>query len=385
MSNLRKQIRESFFNPVLHLFPLVLYLVINEFYGMQVALEIAYPFTIVLAIYIFAAYNQLFKWHLNYVLLFVTTTLLTGFGYFLPENSFFRTNLAEIVVLTGLVLHVVFREPLQRYFQRLVPRLVPMSNNYLELNRAVWIFALVLALDILLLSVASINARFALEPSTIRYGYTSLLGILMLFETIRVQFARSNLMKEEWWPIVSDQGKIIGSIHNLTSLNDTNKYKHPVVRVMLIDHGMVLLQKIAGNDPDMPGVWDTAISNHVKLDENIDQCVDRTAVDRYGLANFRYMYLSNYSIETKNEYRYAFLFVSCQMVVIKPNIKYVDQTKWWTQKQIEGNLDTGIFSDSFKIEYDFLKRSGLLETGKCECTCHLKDVIYEQTRMVKKD
>jgi hypothetical protein len=61
-------------------------------------------------------------------------------------------------------------------------------------------------------------------------------------------------------------------------------------------------------------------------------------------------------------------------------LKFIDQTKWWTQQQIEDNLDAGIFTENFKIEYDLLKRSGLLETGKCECSCKLKDTIYKQTK-----
>jgi hypothetical protein len=43
----------------------------------------------------------------------------------------------------------------------------------------------------------------------------------------------------------------------------------------------------------------------------------------------------------------------------------------------------GYFFRKFKVEYDLLKRSGLLESGKCECKCKLKEVIFEQPNQRK--
>ena len=96
------------------------------------------------------------------------------------------------------------------------------------------------------------------------------------------------------------------------------------------------------------------------------------------------MYLSNYTVEGKNEYQYAFLFVSCLQAEYKMNTASNEQSKWWTQRQIEDNLKDGIFSDNFKQEFDLLQRSGLLETGKCECNCKMRDVIYQQTSAIER-
>jgi isopentenyldiphosphate isomerase len=160
---------------------------------------------------------------------------------------------------------------------------------------------------------------------------------------------------------------------------------HPIVRVLVIDKGMILLQKRSAECLVYPGLWDTAISNHVKMSESIEQCVDRTAVERYKLTNFKYMYLANYTLEVEREFHYAFLFVSCQQMDVKLDHAFTDQLKRWTQQQIEEELETGIFTENFIIEYDLLKRSGLLETGKCECNCRLKQVIYQQSNGAKKE
>jgi hypothetical protein len=63
---------------------------------------------------------------------------------------------------------------------------------------------------------------------------------------------------------------------------------------------------------------------------------------------------------------------------------HTEQLKWWTQHQIEENLESGIFSENFKIEYDLLLRSGLIETGKCNCNCKLKQAISDQANQVVK-
>ncbi len=123
-----------------------------------------------------------------------------------------------------------------------------------------------------------------------------------------MQIIRAKLLREEWWPIVNENGKIIGSIQHLTSLNDEKKYMHPIVRVMLIDKGLVFLQKRAANNLVFGGLWDTAVSNHLIVGETLEQCIERTANERYGLEKFRYMHLSNYVHETTNEHHYAFLF-----------------------------------------------------------------------------
>jgi isopentenyldiphosphate isomerase len=260
-----------------------------------------------------------------------------------------------------------------------------MTNNFNELYRVIWALFIVLFVYVsAFLVVDSTVKNDTIYLLLLQYLYVGILVFMAIYEILRVQFIRVKLNKEEWWPIVSKQGKIIGSIQHLTSLNDKKKYRHPVVHVLLIDKSMVLLKKREFNDPESPDLWDSSISNHVKMGETIEKCVERSAEEKYGINNFRFMYLSNYSVEGKNEKQYAFLFVSCLQAEYKLNPATSEQTKWWTQRQIEDNLKDGIFSENFKIEFDLLQRSGLLENGKCECTCKMREVIYQQTNATEK-
>ena len=380
MQKFRKQIKESFFNPVLHLLPLLIFLVVDDFFGMTMGWKISFPIAIGLLIYMYFIYNRIFTWHLIFTILFFAVGIVASLETLLPVKLVSNALIFEIVLLISLIFLIVFRKQIQKLISGMISGLIPMSNNFNELYRVIKALSVVLFIYV----TASLLVEATIKENSIyllmlQYIYLGVIVFLSLYEILRVQLVRSKLFKEEWWPIVSTQGKIIGSIEHLTSLKDDKKYTHPVVHVLLIDKSMVLLKKRPFNDPESPDLWDSSISNHVKIGETIEKCVERSAEEKYALNNFRFMYLSNYSVEGKNEKQYAFLFVSCLQAEYKLNQDSLEQTKWWTQRQIEDNLKDGIFSENFKVEFDLLQRSGLLETGKCECTCKMRDVIYQQT------
>lgn len=385
MIKLRKQIKESFFNPVLHFLPLLLFMVVDELWGMDIAWKVAFPVAFGIVIYIYFRYNQIFIWNLVFTFMFMGIGIFASLAPLLPLPLVFQGAEDKLVVLAFVIVFLFFRKQIQHIILQIMPRLIPMSNNFSELYRAFWVMFFVLlsyiSSNLLLRLFALVN--YSLYFQLLQGIFIAIICVLSIFEVIRVHIIRSKLVREEWWPIVTKQGKIIGSIQHLISLSDEKKYMHPIVRVLLIDKGMIFMQKRSAEDLIFPGFWDTAISNHVRVGETIEQCIDRTTEERYALKGVKYMYLSNYTNETPKEHQYAFLFVSCQLTEINPNPTFIELTKWWTQQQIEENLDKAIFTENFKIEYDLLQRSGLLETGKCQCNCKLKEVIYQQPSAVK--
>ncbi len=380
MKRLRKQIRESFFNPVLHLLPILLFLVMDEFFGLSVAWKVSFPVAAILLIYIYYVCNQLFTWHVIFTLVFIAVTLTAGILYIFPLSVQFQHVFYEVIVIVFLLTFIIFRPRIQRLISKISSSRIPMSNNFNEMYRVIWAFVILLSAYVVanIFLILSNTQNYALFQRFIQYVYLSILAFLVFYEIMRVLIVRASLIREEWWPIVNDKGKIVGSVQNLVSLQDEKIYMHPVIRVVLIDHNLILLQKRTMKSNVFAGLWDTAITNHLKMGETVDQCIEHTAHDRYGLINFEYMYLSNYMIELHNEKNYAFLFVSCNHQNIKPNSSYIEQVKWWTRQQIEENIETGIFSDSFKLEFEIMKRSGLLESFECNCDCRIKDIVFGQ-------
>lgn len=384
MEKLRKQIKESFFNPILHFLPLIIFLVVDDFYGMSAAWRISFPVAFVLLFYVYFVYNRIYTWHLIFTVIFIVVSVIASLEI-ISLVPFVSHNIAcELVIIPVMLGFLLFRKQIKKLFQGIISDLIPMSNNFEELYRVIWVFFSILLFYVAaFLTFRIIDKNTVLYQKMLQYVYISLLLFFVVYEMLRVKLIRSKLIKEEWWPIVSNQGKIVGSIHYLTSLQDEKKYLHPVVRVLLIEDAMILLEKKSSEDLFYPGLWDNTISSHARMGETIERCVERTAEERYSITDFKYMHLANYTLEVEQEKQYVFLFVCCQQYEFKLNSNSDNHLKWWTHQQIEENLETGIFTDNFKIEFDLLKRSGLLETGKCECKCRLRDVIYNQPNTIK--
>jgi isopentenyldiphosphate isomerase len=199
----------------------------------------------------------------------------------------------------------------------------------------------------------------------------------MFYEFIRVNLIRIRLFKEEWWPIVNEKGSTIGSIQGQESITGSEKYRHPIVRGILINDSKIFLQKRSSKDPIYPDLWDVALSNHVQMNETVEQCVYRTSFENYGMRDIKPILLSKYTQDTATENQFVYLFLICNLKLVDINPDMIDCVKWWTLHQIEDNKNSGIFTDSFVKELEILKRSGLIENGIYNCNCHLKETVYQ--------
>ena len=377
MKRLRKQINETFFNPVIHFLPLIVFMVVNDFWDLKTAWVATLPVIFVLFIYIFFFYRKIVQWFVFSV--FVVFVVGSVISFFPVEKLPSRIGdvALESAVLIFFILSLIFRKPVETMLNQRKSKLPPMVNNLNEMFRMLWMLGAVIFIYIHAYLVTA-SLQVSNLDYTLRFihdAYLVLFLFVVFYELIRVTLIRVKLFREEWWPILNEKGKMIGSIHNKTSLSDPTKYIHPIIRVMLIENNRIFLQKRCQQDLVYPGYWDTALSNHVKVNETVEQCVSRTANERYGIKELKPIFLSNYMHETDVEYHYAFLFVACKLPDLEHNKEYIDHAKWWTVQQIEDNLTTDIFTDNFLSEFELVKRSGLLESGKCECDCRLKEAV----------
>lgn len=377
MKRLRKQINETFFNPVIHFLPLIVFMVVNDFWDLKTAWVATLPVVFILFLYIFFFYRKIVQWFVFSV--FVVFVVGSFISFFPVEKLPFPIGdvALESAVLIFFILSLIFRSYIEAMLNRRKSKLPPMVNNLNEMFRMLWMFGAVIFIYIhaylLAASLQLSNLEYTLK--FIHDAYLVLFLFVVFYELIRVTLIRVKLFREEWWPILNEKGKMIGSIHNKTSLSDPTKYIHPIIRVMLIEDNRIFLQKRCQQDLVYPGYWDTALSNHVKVNETVEQCISRTANERYGIKDLKPIFLSNYMHETDFEYHYAFLFVACKLPELEHNKDYIDHAKWWTVQQIEDNLSTDIFTENFLSEFELVKRSGLLDTGRCDCECRLKETI----------
>ena len=74
-------------------------------------------------------------------------------------------------------------------------------------------------------------------------------------------------MKEEWFPLVNEEGETIGKATR-RECHSGSKQLHPVIHLHIFnDAGELYLQKRSMNKDIQPGKWDTAVGGHIDYGE----------------------------------------------------------------------------------------------------------------------
>ncbi len=234
MQSFRKQINESFFNPLLHFIPLLLFLLIDDNFGSSIALAMVYFVVVAILVYSFLLYFNIYKY---LGVSYLVSTLIIAIIIFFPENHIaesLKPVFSEFVTLLSFMLILLLRKTITRFVSEVTPRHITMTNNLDEHFRIVWLLTIILFVytHLYIISTLLFNAeKYFLEYIT--QVYWGVLFFVIFYEFIRVTLIRIRLFKEEWWPIVNENGKLIGSIQSQESLSGSEKYIHPIVRGIL--------------------------------------------------------------------------------------------------------------------------------------------------------
>ncbi|MDR3269409.1 MAG: hypothetical protein LBT83_10130 [Tannerella sp.] len=184
---------------------------------------------------------------------------------------------------------------------------------------------------------------------------------VVLYEQVRLSIVKRRLLRETWLPVLNNNGKVIGRIAYSVSFGSGVKYCHPVVRVAVIYQSMLYLTARADDSPVSPRMLDYPFLGYVlfkrTLEQTLRELVGRLLPGQLLKPRFLIRYLFEnekvsslvtlYAITLKTEEEFA---------------KYIQQKngKLWMKKQIEENLQKGIFSEYFEKEYPYLQNTVLL-------------------------
>ena len=115
--------------------------------------------------------------------------------------------------------------------------------------------------------------------------------------------------KEEWFPLIDEQGNTIGKATRRECHNGS-KLLHPVVHLHIINNdGELYLQKRSMNKDIQPGKWDTAVGGHIDYGDTV--------------------YTGKIQIDPVE----------------------IDDGKFWTFSEIHENMGKGIFTPNFEQEF----------------------------------
>jgi len=375
---LKKYISESFFNPILHVLPILAFLLAEDFYGVTKAWIISFPLAILMAGYVLLLYKSILPWYLVSVTVYFIVGVIVTFILLNDVPLPYHVVMGELVALGFMLLLLIFKKLIYKLVVSISSKKLSMENNLNELIRTTNTFSVLFALFSLTYVCVYLFVfnQKSVALTFIYQIYTTLIIMVSLYETIRVMAVRGNLLKEEWLPIVNEYGQEIGSTNYQTSMgNDRQKYLHPVVRVIVLEGNRIFLKKNSCKDDVYPDQWDNAVCAHVRLKETVEDCLKRATAETCGMTDINSVFLANYRIENSCEHQFVHLYISCCSTEGKLAVETKSQVKWWTIQQINAELESGIFTQNFLKEYELLIRSGLIDTGRCQCDCKLRDEI----------
>ncbi len=183
-------------------------------------------------------------------------------------------------------------------------------------------------------------------------------AIYFVFEFFRkkqkVKIETEKYKDDEWFDIVDEEGRIKGRAPR-TLCHSGPGLLHPVVHLHLIDSkNRIYLQKRDSNKLIQPGKWDTAVGGHISSGEKLEEALFREANEELNLMEFKPILIGRYKWETEVESELVYMFVAKYDKNIVFNRDEIEDGKYWKIKNIKLNLNKGIFTPNFELEFDIL-------------------------------
>lgn len=196
------------------------------------------------------------------------------------------------------------------------------------------------------------------------------LGVLLIiYEKIRISMMQGSLKKEMWLPVLNDNGKVIGCIARSVSRSLPKKYYHPVVRVAVIYQGMLYLVQRSKSAFISPEAIDYPFYSYVLFRHSIDSTVHEAIGPLNEKNDVTPRFLIRYTFENERVKHQVNLYVVCVRTEEEMNAIKQSGGKLWTSKQIEQNLNAGVFSEYFEQEFAYVQNTVLLAENYCCQEC----------------
>lgn len=375
-------------NQALGLLPVLLYMLLDNFFNYLYSFIIALTFCFV-SLYL---YSVLLKKKVYQFMLLVSaiTLVLYLIFLFLPLGKvlYLYSSLMSEIVLVVVLTFVGFS-------RRYMLRKIRISSHPLfrrtmlrsSLNEFSFIAQVIQNLFTLHLFVILVYNVMPVEWHSVGvnqflYNELGLIigGAVILYEYIRISIMKGSLQKEMWLPVLNDEGKVVGCIARSVSRSVKKKYCHPIVRVAVIYDGKLYLTKRSSNSYVSPLTYDYPYESYVLYRHKIENTVRETIGCLNGEPGITVRCLIRYMYEDDKVKHQVSLHVVCVRSEKQMTLCTREGGKLWTSKQIEENLYKGVFSGYFEKEFPYLQNTILLaENFCCQQTDSCCDNVPEES------
>ena len=164
----------------------------------------------------------------------------------------------------------------------------------------------------------------------------------------------------EIFPIVDNEGKVIGSATR-GECHNGSKRLHPVVHLHLLDsNGRLYLQQRPLWKDIQPGKWDTAVGGHIDYGEEVETALFREVREEVGIEDFEPRFLTRYLFESEREKELVYVYSTVYDGEVRPSDE-LDGGKFWNIEEIDNAMGKEILTPNFELEF---KKIRSLLTGK---------------------
>lgn len=157
--------------------------------------------------------------------------------------------------------------------------------------------------------------------------------------------------KDEMFPLVDEQGNIIGAISR-GEAHDGSKKLHPVVHLHVFNsNGDLYLQKRPAWKDIQPSKWDTACGGHIDLGEDVKIALKREVREELGITDFTPQDMGHYVFESAREKELVYVHKTIYDGEVQPSKDELDGGKFWSRDEILNNIGKNVFTPNFENEY----------------------------------
>ncbi len=157
--------------------------------------------------------------------------------------------------------------------------------------------------------------------------------------------------KKELFPLVDEEGNVIGSILR-GEAHDGSKKLHPVVHLHVFNsRGELFLQKRPIWKDIQPDKWDTACGGHVDYGETIDKALRREVSEELGIKDFVPTRVTSYVFESKIEKELVNVYTTIYDGPIHTSTTELAGGRFWTIDEIKNSIGNDVFTPNFESEF----------------------------------
>ncbi len=364
---LSKGIRKYASNPVVGLLPFVVYIIGYWLFDSPILnISIALVFAVIGELLVrFFLKSRIFSttFHISIIALLLTLALCFATSRLNLDATTYLL-ICEIIIVSLFMLLRVSKTYINLHFfrQKTLAEKALLNDFYQTATVIQYLFVahlFILLIDRQLRLVCveynpSVNIFFVAIPLTIMVGVV----VAQIFNIRRLSL---KLRKEEWLPIVTEEGVVNGRIAKSISMTMKNRFLHPIVRVALTSNGKVFLQERKLDNILNPGKFDYPFEKYMLFSHEINLAARNSIRSMMGdTADVSLRFLLKYVFENDDTKRLIFLFVA--EVKDENSITRSDKItgKFWSIKQIEEGFVDEVFSECFELEFEYLKNMVLL-------------------------